>query len=551
MRMKPHRRCALLVTLTLTSIACSGSSSNDLPNDDSGASDGGLHVDGSFDAGDPDGGFRGDVRTCDDAIKAKSYVGCEYWPTVVANSVWSIFDFAVIVANAGGDPADVTVTGPGGVNKSAHVEPGELAKIYLPWVPALKGPDSDVCGNIVPITASVKVAKSAYHLVSTRPVTVYQFNALEYKPAGGPTGKDWSTCPGTHPPAECGPEDCFSYSNDASLLLPTSAMTGDYRVTGIHGWSRTTGKAVVGAYFAVTGTKDGTTVKVKVSSKGSVVAGGSEIAATGPGGILTFTLDAGDVAQILGAPSADSDLSGSLVQASNPVQVISGAPCIENPIGTKACDHVEESNFPAQTLGKHYLVTTPTGPDAAIVGHVVRLYGNVDGTKLTYGGKTPSGAPTTIDGGQVVDLGVVKDDFEVTGDQAFAVGSFMLAGDTVDPAAQRGDPSQSLTTAVEQYRRRYIFLAPDDYQESYADIVSPAGALVSLDGAPLTIAPTAIASGFSVYRVKLGAGKSGAHELTSNLPVGLQVLGYGQYTSYQYPGGLNLESIAPAPPPIK
>jgi hypothetical protein len=33
--------------------------------------------------------------------------------------------------------------------------------------------------------------------------------------------------------------------------------------------------------------------------------------------------------------------------------------------------------------------------------------------------------------------------------------------------------------------------------------------------------------------------------------VGIQVVGYGSYTSYQYPGGLNLTLIAPPPPPIK
>jgi hypothetical protein len=37
--------------------------------------------------------------------------------------------------------------------------------------------------------------------------------------------------------------------------------------------------------------------------------------------------------------------------------------------------------------------------------------------------------------------------------------------------------------------------------------------------------------------------------LTASVPVGLQVLGYGEYTSYQYPGGLNLSQIAPAPLP--
>ena len=59
------------------------------------------------------------------------------------------------------------------------------------------------------------------------------------------------------------------------------------------------------------------------------------------------------------------------------------------------------------------------------------------------------------------------------------------------------------------------------------------------------------ADGYAVARVKLGVGASGAHVLISDKPVGLQVVGYGNYTSYQYPGGLNLKGIAPPPPPIK
>jgi hypothetical protein len=83
---------------------------------------------------------------------------------------------------------------------------------------------------------------------------------------------------------------------------------------------------------------------------------------------------------------------------------------------------------------------------------------------------------------------------------------------------------------------------------SYVDIVYPEGTSMKLDG---TAVPTgaAIADGFSIARVKLGAGKSGAHTLEATKPVGVQVMGYGSYTSYQYPGGLDLKAIAP--PPVK
>jgi hypothetical protein len=77
------------------------------------------------------------------------------------------------------------------------------------------------------------------------------------------------------------------------------------------------------------------------------------------------------------------------------------------------------------------------------------------------------------------------------------------------------------------------------------------GAEVALDQLSLnTSLATPIAGGFGVLHVSLGGvnpGGLGAHLITSSEPVGLQVLGYGSFTSYQYPGGLNLKQIAPAP----
>jgi IgGFc binding protein len=124
----------------------------------------------------------------------------------------------------------------------------------------------------------------------------------------------------------------------------------------------------------------------------------------------------------------------------------------------------------------------------------------------------------------------------------------------VDPVTlapnQKGDPAQSLATAVEQFRTKYIFLAPDDYDVSYVDIVGPAGTVLNLDGSAVNVPETPLSSNYAVYRAPLGPGVQGAHVLTSDQPVGIQVVGYGSYTSYQYPGGLNLTLIAPPPQPI-
>ncbi len=438
-----------------------------------------VHLDGGSGATDGGNYFVGDPATCEQAASNKSYVGCDFWPTVTANSVWPIFDFTVVVANTQDTAAQVSIERNGSVIGQGTVPANGLQKFFLPWVDALKGPPVTSCGYLESVLdTSVRATGGAYHLTSSVPVTVYQFSALEYKGQGGPDGKDWSQCPAS----SCPGLSCLSYSNDASLLLPTTVLTGNYRITGMRGWQY----GQVPPYFAVTGTKDGTKVTVKVSGSGQVSAG-NDIIATASNGILEFSLDRGDVVEVVG--TATTDLSGSLLQASAPVQVIAGMACVYLPNQNKACDHIEESVFPAETLGKHYFVPRPTGPNGDTPGHIVRIYGNVDQTHLTYSSKPPN-APDIVQAGDVFDLDVVTQDFEVSGDHEFAVASFELGSSVVDPLTpyelQKGDPAQSQLTAVEQFRKKYVFLAPDDYDVSYVDIVLPDGASLVLDGQSIT-----------------------------------------------------------------
>lgn len=551
----------------------------------------------------PTAAISDDPTTCEEAVLSKSYVGCDYYPTVVANAVWSIFDFAVVVANAGATAASVTVTGPMGTNLTQTIDPNSLEKIYLPWVPALKGADADNCGVPAPLPGSVVAKGAAYHLVSSVPVTVYQFNALEYGPKGGPPGKNWSSCPGSQSCAMGGFAGCWSYSNDSSLLLPSTAMTGNYRVTAYTGESQSDESGdvapLMNTYVAITATQPGTHVTVHLSPTGSVLAGDGVPAtpASPDGGTIELALDVGDVAELASAQGNTVDLSGSLVTADQPVQVIAGSPCAFIPENVQACDHLEQSVFPAETLGTRYFVTVPSGPSGQPLGHVVRFYGNVDGTQLAYPSGPPMGCPktwdlvsdpnelamltealaeclagdtqpvtlqcpTTLFAGQVAECnGIVTSDFEVSGGSNvladgsapldFAIGSFMLGGSLVNIDGE-GDPSQSLMVSVEQYRTKYVFLAPSDYDVNFADVVAPSGTDVFLDGQRLNPSRlTAIGDGYGTLRIPLNGVNptgNGAHVLVASAPVGLQVLGYGLYTSYQYPGGLNLTPIAPPPP---
>ncbi len=497
-----------------------------------------------------------DPPDCAAAEISKSYVGCDYWPTVTPNAVWSIFDYAVVVANTGAKDAAITVTGPNGTNKQVTVPSGELRKIYLPWVPELKGGDSDACGAPPSLEESAIVHQGAYHLVSSSPVIVYQFNALEYKGQGGEDGKDWSSCPGSA--VKCGKTTigCFSFSNDASLLLPSTAMTQNYRVMGYKGasvapWPQAPG--IVGPVLSITSTAPNTAVTVTLATTAKVLAGNGVTEAAG-GSTVTFALpNAGDVIQLVTDKGQEYDFSGSLVQADKPVQVISSVPCIDIPSDKQACDHIEETVLPAETLGKHYVVSPPTGPKGEPVAHAVRLYGNKDDTRLEYKPVRPTKCPEILSAGQVADCDIVDaaQPFEVTGNNEFGVATFLLGAMAYDwsGADRRGDPDQSQYAAVEQFRTKYVFLAPDDYPVRFADVTGPVDANVMIDGQTVAAPWTMIGDGpFGVQRVDLnGTGNGGAHTLTAEKPVGVQVLGFGDNTSFQVPAGLDLKLIAPPP----
>jgi hypothetical protein len=502
-------------------------------------------------------------ETCDDAMTSKSYVGCDFWPTVVYNPVYNVFDFAAVVANAGTTPAQVTVSrSTGSVNVT--VMPGSLQEIKLPWVPELKGPAFNATTQGSRPTTSVRADGGAYHLVSTVPVTVWQFNPLQYKKDAAELMSEMRTC--DYPPTASNSDgtNCESVSADAALLIPSTALTGNYRVSSKSslpiGITDGTGVSDAAGGFAITATADMTHVKVQLSDD---LAGGTGITAAKKGAVVEYDLNAGDVLEMLSQPAPyagmpHSDLSGSIVNATHAVQVIGFNPLTTVPSlavptpGSCCADHLEETVLPAEVLGKHYVVASPSTHKGTNAGHYVRFMGDFDGTTLLYKGNPPAGSPGTLDAGQIVEVDATGG-FEVLASQPFSITSTMKSGTvqngcTADADCYIGDPSMTDEVAVEQFRQEYIFLAPDDFAFNWADVLVPTGATVTLDGAPLGGTPEVVDPDYTVMRVQLMGGTNmGAHKLEANMPVGLQVMGYGHATSYYYPGGLNLKFIADVP----
>ena len=458
---------------------------------------------------------------CDGACGAKaigkSYIGCDYFPTVTANLVGTQFHFAVAVSNTTANSAAVTVTQGANTISTVTVAANSVQVIKLPWQLALKGPASL---NGVAFPASIKVAQGAYRLRSTQPVVVYQFSPLEYTNGGNCTF-DQSAC---------------SYSNDASLLLPTNAWTGTYRVAARHHFYSSSG------FYAVTASADNTKVTVAAAPNGGGVKAG--VAGINTSGNGSVTLNAGDVIEIVTSgndnnPSNPDDVTGTLVSADKPVQVIGGHQCTYIPDTTGYCDHLEESMFPYESLANDYIVAAPLIPTGGNTPKVemVRNVATTANTTLTYDPPQP-GAPASIAlAGSWVELANNAQDFKISASQPILVAQYM---EGQDAGGSSGDPAMALAVATSQFRMSYLFHAPTNYETSYVNIIAPTGTPVNLDGAVVGGFTPIGGTGYSVARKSLSNAGTGNHTADSTAGFGISVYGYGQYTSYWYPGGSDL-----------
>ncbi len=450
------------------------------------------------------------IGACAPDTLGLSYIGCDYYPTVTANVVATNFNFAVIVSNTSSNTANVRVDQGSNSVYTGTVNAGQVAVIPLPWQTQLKA--SDAAGSML-------VPDGAFRLRTDQPVTVYQYNPLEYQSGG------------------------FSYTNDASLLLPVNTWTGDYFVAARNSWLFTLGNIWYPGLYAVTASEDGTTVTIAPSATGGTIRAGGGLPANGAGQI---TLNQGDVLEVfsanVGGSPSPSDVTGTHITADKPIQVIGGSMCTYIPYNIQACDHIEESIPPYETLATTYIVTPPlipTNPNQP-KAEMVRIVATEANTTLTYD-PPQGGAPTMIPAaGGYVEIAQNNQDFEISASAKVIVAQYMLGQEA---GGNSGDPAMTLAVATEQFRDYYLFHAPTNYEYSYVNIVAPDGASVTLDGNAVNNFLSIGGTGYGVARLALANNGDGTHEISSDLAIGISVYGYGQYTSYWYPGGLDLELI--------
>jgi hypothetical protein len=315
--------------------------------------------------------------------------------------------------------------------------------------------------------------------------------------------------------------------------------TGNYRVVSRHHQQDISG------FYAVVAQQDGTNVKVTAPPGAPPMLVKSGIDGIDTSGSGSVVLNAGDVIEVvtdMPFDASDHDLTGTLVSADKPVQVIGGHQCTVIPDDKGYCDHLEESIFPSETLSTSYFIAAPLIPGGGSVPKVemVRVVATQDGTTLSYD-PPQKDAPTTItSAGQFIELANTNADFAITASQPVVVMQYMegqQAGGNV------GDPAMALAVGTEQFRQNYLFHAPTNYDSSFVSMICPVGATVTIDGAAASSFTPIGGTGFAVARQSISNAGDGNHTLASDKPCGLSVYGYGQYTSYWYPGGSDLAQL--------
>ena len=304
------------------------------------------------------------VANCDSpclrAASNKSYRGCDYWVVSTANGQLDpAFDnnFAVVIDNGNEAPAHVTMSGPG-VNVNEEIPAHTLRVFTLPFNQDIKMAGTSSVGD--PLQSGLYRASNgsgAVHVTTTLPVTVCQFNPCDYETGG-----------------------TYSYSNDASLVMPSAVLSSNYIVMSRSTMSLGDGfmsELSSPGFVTIVATADNTTVQV---SSSAYTAAGSGVGALTPGGQMSYQLNAGDVLQLITSqdvstsscpgtssgpddygyyycdPGENYDLTGTEITTNAPVAVWGGHSCDFIPYDSWACDHLEEMIFPLETWGKEFMV---------------------------------------------------------------------------------------------------------------------------------------------------------------------------------------------------
>lgn len=497
-------------------------------------------------------------NACEQAATNRSNVGCEYWAVDLDNAqamgalinenAWAE-QFAVAIANPSRFAAQVRVyanDAPLGSPPAERmvfqgiVEPRGVLEIPLPQR-EVDGPMTGPMSN--PDARGTWLSSNAYRITSNYPVVAYQFNPIVQ-----------------------------SFSNDASLLIPTSGLDNHYRVLG---WPTANPIEPLGSidgipdrsYVTIVGTQAGTNVRVTLGHR---IIGDNRGLGIGPaeaGQVIERVLGPYDVLN-LETDGIPGDMTGTVVESSAPVVVFSGgergiAPYesagVPTPPGGRpenlcCTEHLEEQVFPTTSWGRDFVITrSPQRGASWAEPDIYRIM--ADRVRTTITTTLPgANASFTLEPGQWREF-YAQESFVLRADGPVSIEQILVSQQWVGDwrPGHGGDPSMILFPPYQQYRESYVFLTPSTFSADYVVVSAPQGTEVLLDGRninadefdPLCSYELVGELDGQTYQAITCPVTAGAHTIDATLPVGIMVYGYYNVGSYGYAGGSELERINP------
>lgn len=470
------------------------------------------------------------ISICDQSNKNASYIGCEYWAVDLDNAIDAgVYDaagqpFAVVLSNTHDQYSanvEIYAKSDNSIKRTFtfEVPSGEVRTVYLPSSDCYEGTS---CTRAYSVN-NTTITDTAYYIKSDVPITAAQFNPLD---------------------------NYQVYSNDASLLFPTTALGLSYMIM-----ARQQFHDNFHAFVTIVATQPGKTkVEVKASCKfmRGLDKNKRDISAMNRGDIQTFYLDQFDTLN-LETSEVDEDPTGTLVTADNLIAVFAGVEATSLPETepvTCCADHIEHQQYPMNAWGKQYnaVKLKPRNKERDLWRIMARVDGTVVRTVPNVFNRDDS--EITLNAGQWFDV-LTRDSFSISATEPILVGQFMVSqndpndietGVAGPDSAGTGDPSYIIGVPVEQYRTTYQFLAPSKYEYDYITIIAPHDATVALDGERIPD-DEFFTFGDGSYRAAYRRVEDGAHSIRSDKRIGLFSYGYDQYVSYGYAAGLDLKDL--------
>ncbi|MEI6089791.1 MAG: T9SS type A sorting domain-containing protein, partial [bacterium] len=250
----------------------------------------------------------------------------------------------------------------------------------------------------------------------------------------------------------------YRYTSDGYLAIPKSALGKNYVVASYNDPCVDNGSQYLPSYTSIVGVYDNTEVDIKLGGRFSNYTPGAKPLKTGDH--FKQTINRGDV-WLIGVMGDYNDLTGTTVNASKPLSVISGNFCSYIPIQTSACDFIIEQDLPMETWGKKYHVTRIIN---RLKGSILRVFASEPNTAIYRDGNEWAMVKTV---GGAEGIGYIEKRSVSVGEELRPVTISALNNISVtqyntgmSDDGKDSDPFQMVLSPVDQYQTSYFWCTP-------------------------------------------------------------------------------------------